>query len=212
MVRRRVENLSGLRVVEVGCGRGAFAIELARLGANVTALDFSAAAIEIARSRAAREGVVVDFLVADAQATGLPDKHFDLVVSCECLEHVLDPHAMARELFRICQPGGRCVLTTPSYMNGVILAWVMNWLRGRPHNSGAGVQPHENFFLFFGVRRMLRKAGFQVRDEDSRIFQWLLLPRTDPARLRTVSFRSTILNRLARPVGLHYLFDLKRPD
>jgi 2-polyprenyl-3-methyl-5-hydroxy-6-metoxy-1,4-benzoquinol methylase len=212
MVRGRLGNLKGLRVLEVGCGRGAFAIELARSGARVTALDVSTAAIEVARQRAERANVDVDWLVSDARSIGLPDASFDLVVSCECLEHVLEPEAMALELFRLCRPGGRCLLTTPSYLNGYVIAWIMSWILSRPFNSGAGVQPHESFFLFFRVRKMLKMVGFRVIAEDSRIFQWLLLPRVAPAKLRVVAFRYGWQNRLARPFGLHFLFDLSRPN
>lgn len=212
MVRGRLGNLEGVQVLEVGCGRGAFAVELARNGAFVTALDASPAAIDVARQHAAKANVEIDFRVLDAQDTGLPEASFDIVVSCECLEHVPDPESMARELFRVCRPGGRCLLTTPSYLNGFFLAWVMSWIFGRPYDSGAGVQPHENFFLFFRVRSMLKKAGFLIVAEDSRIFQWLLLPRTDPGRLRIFEFRKTWQNRLARPFGLHFLFDMRRPE
>jgi len=211
MVRERIGNVSGLHVIEIGCGRGAFAIELARRGAHVTAVDVSTVAIDLARARAASAGIDIDFRVLDAQDTGLPAATYDLVVSCECLEHVPRPKSMAQELFRLCKPGGRCVLTTPSYMNGFILAWIVSWLRRKPYNSGVGVQPHESFFLFFRVREMLKRAGFLVTDEDSRIFQWLLLPRCDPAKLRVVNFRRAWQNRLARPFGLHFLFDLQRP-
>lgn len=212
MVRPRLGPLEGLKVIEVGCGRGAFAIELARQGAVVTALDFSRTAVQIGRNRAAREGVTVNFIEADAQNTNLPSKEFDLVISCECMEHVPNPDAMAFELFRILKPGGRCLLTTPSYFNGTLLAWAMDWIRKRPHNSGAGIQPHENFFLYFLVRRTLKKAGFRIKSYESRMFQWLLLPRTDPARLRTVRFKSGTMNLLARPFGLHFLYEMARPS
>jgi 2-polyprenyl-3-methyl-5-hydroxy-6-metoxy-1,4-benzoquinol methylase len=55
--------LVGLQVLEVGCGRSAFAIELALRGASTTAIDFSPAAIEIARERAARANAAVEFML-----------------------------------------------------------------------------------------------------------------------------------------------------
>jgi 2-polyprenyl-3-methyl-5-hydroxy-6-metoxy-1,4-benzoquinol methylase len=211
MVRRRLGEVRGLRVAEIGCGRGDFAIYLAGLGARVTALDFSAEAIAIARERAALTGTAVDFLVADAQDTKLPSAAFDLVVSCECIEHVPEPDKMAAELFRICRPGARAIVTTPSYLNGMLIAWAYSLLTRTPINTGAGVQPHENFFLFPFVRRMLARAGFEVVETESRIFQLALLPRVDPAKLRVVEFRHDLLNRVFRPFGLHFLYDMRRP-
>jgi 2-polyprenyl-3-methyl-5-hydroxy-6-metoxy-1,4-benzoquinol methylase len=208
MVLRRLGPVEGLEIAEIGCGRGDFAIHLARLGARVTALDFSAQAIEIGRERARLAGVDVDFRVGDGQDTQLKSASFDCVISCECLEHVPEPARMAAELRRICRPKGRCILTTPSYLNGMLIAWAWSLLRRKPINTGAGVQAHENFFLYFAVRRMLERAGFRIDDLESRIFVFGLLPRVDPAKLRVNEFRSAALNRLFRPFGLHFLYDM----
>lgn len=210
MVRRRLGDVTGMNVVEVGCGRGDFAIELARRGATVTALDFSAEAIHIARDRAREAGVTVAFFVGDAQKVDLPSGTFDLVVSCECMEHVEHPERMAAELYRLCKSSGRCILTTPSLLNGLLLARFWSFITGRPLNTGAGVQPRENFFFFWVVRRLLRRSGFEVVDMESRIYQFLLLPRVNPARLRVVEFKQPWLNRLFRPFGVHFLYDLRR--
>lgn len=209
LVLRRLGPVEGLKVAEIGCGRGDFAIHLARLGARVTALDFSAAAIDVAKERARATGVDVDFIVGDAQETGLPAAEFDLVISCECMEHVPQPRRMAAELHRICRAGGRCIITTPSYLNGMLVAWAWSVVRRQPINTGAGVQPHENFFLSFVVRRMLERAGFTIVDMESRIFVFGLLPRVDPAKLRVDEFRSPRLNRIFRPFGLHFLYDMR---
>src|ERR1035438_2311996 len=60
----------GHRVIDVGCGTGELAIELARRGCDVTGMDISPAAIEIAESKARSASVAVDFRVGDA--TRLP--------------------------------------------------------------------------------------------------------------------------------------------
>ena len=211
LVRARLGPIEGLRVAEIGCGRGDFSITLARLGAEVTGLDLSSSAVAVARERAEESATRATFVVGDAEDTGLPSESFDLVVSCECLEHVPDPARMARELFRICKPGGRCLLTTPSYLNARVLAWIVSWLRREAYNSGAGVQPYESFFLWFRVARMLRRAGFTVEAMESRVFQFLLLPRVDPRKLYVVEFRRLWLNRLFRPFGLHFFYELRRP-
>lgn len=212
MVLPRLPELGGLSVAEIGCGRGDLAVALARQGAQVTAVDFSEAAIRIARTRAAHEGAPVDWRVADAQQTGLSPNAYQLVVSCECLEHVPEPSKMVAELFRICAPGGRCILTTPSYLNGMAVAWLHSLVTRRAYNSGSGAQPHENFFLYFRIASLLKRAGFLLQEMDSRIFQFLLLPRVDPARLRVVDFGWPILNRVFRPFGLHFVFVLRKPE
>jgi 2-polyprenyl-3-methyl-5-hydroxy-6-metoxy-1,4-benzoquinol methylase len=212
MVIPRLGDIGGLRVAEIGCGRGDFSIYLARLGAEVTALDFSAQAIAVAKQRAAQHDVDINWHVGDAMAVPFDEDAFDLVVTCECLEHVLEPQRMARELYRICKPGGRVLLTTPSYCNGQIIGWIHSWVTRRPNNSGSGVQPYENLFFFFLVKRMLRRAGFAVEGTTSRVFQFLLLPHVAPAKLRLEQFKRDCLNRLFRPLGLHFLYELRKPS
>lgn len=212
MVLERLPCLDGLRVAEVGCGRGDFTILLGKEGARVNSLDVSASAIDIARQRAAGLEYPVEFFVSDAQDCALRSNTFDLVVSCEVLEHVEHPRRMLDELFRICKPGGRVILTTPSYLNGQLIAWIHHWITRRPLNTGAGIQPRENFFVFFYVRWMIKRAGFRVEATNSAYFRFLLLPRVDPARFTVPRFSSRIVNRMFRPFGMHYLFDLRKPS
>lgn len=72
-------------VLDVGCGNGALARYLARLGANVTAIDFSERLIELARKRGHAKGKAVDYLVCDATNEAallqLGEKRFDAITS-----------------------------------------------------------------------------------------------------------------------------------
>src|ERR1700683_684638 len=95
------------KLLEVGCGRGEFALWLA--GAlpevEITAVDFSPAAVEIARKHAAQRCVRIQLEQEDAQGLRFPNHFFDYVVSCECIEHVPRPQQMAQELCRVLKPG-----------------------------------------------------------------------------------------------------------
>lgn len=204
-VSRELRHYPAGRVLEVGCGRGGFANWLARQKPEfeITALDFSSSAIAIAKESAAAKNSPVTFMVGDAEALPFADDSFDVVVSCECMEHVPHPPQMARELARVLKPGGRFCLTTPSYLNGVLLAWLHSWLTKRPLDTGAGVQPRENFYFFWNVRSYLRKAGLKIERMESCNYQWLLLPRVAPAKLCTMQFRSRWARWLAFPFGVH---------
>jgi len=200
-------------LLEIGCGRGEFAVWLAAAapGVRITGVDFSGAAIRFARDRASAAGQPVRFVVADAQSLPLPDNSFDWIVSCECLEHVPRPRAMAAEICRVLKPGGRFCLTTENYLNGMLLGWFRSWLIGKPFDSGSGVQPIEHFFFFFNVRRYLRDGGLAVDKTASSHYQWLLLPRFDPARLCTEEFKSGWARFLAKPFGRHFSFFGHKP-
>lgn len=212
-VYREIKDYPPCRVLEVGCGRGGFAIWLSRQAPqlSLTGLDFSGAAIDIAQKSAAAQNAKVEFVQGDAEALPFADGSFDLVISCECMEHVPHPPQMAEELARVLKPGGRFCLTTPSQLNGMMIGWLHSLLTRKPYNSGAGVQPRENFYFYWMVRRYLRQAGLTVGRMESSHYQWLLLPGVDPAKLRTNQFSSRWARRLARPFGLHFSFFGQKP-
>jgi ubiquinone/menaquinone biosynthesis C-methylase UbiE len=201
-------------VLEIGCGRGDFARWMARKHprSKITAVDFSETAIRLARERAIITGDKVNYEVGDAQSLPFGDSAFDLVVSCECLEHIPRPERMTLEIHRLLAKGGRFILTTENYFNGMLLGWLKCWLTRKPFNSGSGVQPHENFFLFWKVRRLLTQSGLMVSHTESNHFQWLLLPRVDPGILCTRDFNNPGLKRLLKPFGRHFTYCGFRPS
>ena len=146
------------------------------------------------------------FIQGDAQALPFDDLSFDLIVSCECMEHVPHPPQMAREMARVLKPGGQYCLTTENYLNGMLIGWLYSFLSGKPFNSGSGIQPRENFFFYWLVRGYLRNAGLTVERMESCHYQWLLLPRIAPSRLCTRRFDNPLAKRLAFPFGRHMSF------
>jgi SAM-dependent methyltransferase len=72
------------RALELGCGTGTNAIALAELGFDVTAVDCSARALELARAKAERAGVRVEWIEADVQHFGADLPPFDLVFDRGC--------------------------------------------------------------------------------------------------------------------------------
>lgn len=200
-------------VLEIGCGRGEFAIWLSGQlpDLNITAVDFSAEAISIATRDAAAKSATLVLKQDNAEALHFADESFDYVVSCECIEHVEHPLHMAQEICRVLRPGGSFCLTTENYLNGMLIAWVKCWMTGEPFNSGSGVQPRENFFFFWNVLAHLQNAGLSVDQTESCHYQWLLLPRVDPAKLCTKQFSTRGLRYLAKPFGRHFSFFGRKP-
>jgi SAM-dependent methyltransferase len=105
-----VEELSpgpGQRWLDVATGTGAVAIRAARAGADVTGLDLAPRLIETARRVAAEEGLAIRFEVGDCEDLPYEDSTFDVVSSAVGVIFSPDHHAVARELARVCRPGGR---------------------------------------------------------------------------------------------------------
>jgi SAM-dependent methyltransferase len=202
------------KLLEIGCGRGEFAVWLGEAlpDIDITAVDFSSAAIGIAKQYAYARGSKIQLTQDDALCMRIPDNYFDYVVSCECIEHVPQPQKMAQELYRVLKPGGHFCITTENYLNGMLLGWIQSWLTGRRFNSGSGVQPHENFFFFWHILAYLRFAGLVVNRTESCHFQWLLLPRIDPAKLCAKQFSAGWARFLAKPFGRHFSYFGRKPS
>ena len=100
----------GDRVLEVGVGTG-INLALYPREAAVTGIDYTAAMLEKARERAARKkGAPVRLLQMDAADLRFADDSFDIVYAPYVISVVADPIAVAREMYRVCRPGGRVII------------------------------------------------------------------------------------------------------
>jgi ubiquinone/menaquinone biosynthesis C-methylase UbiE len=124
-------DIHGLRVLDLGCGMGDLAIRLVDEGAHVTALDASAGQVRLAREvlRRARPGANVEFVVAPAEATGLPSQDYDVIVGKWILHHIDLPSALP-EVWRLLRPGGRGVFYE-NHDRNALLALSRRHLAGR---------------------------------------------------------------------------------
>ena len=99
----------GDRVLEVGVGTGINAALYPR-DCSVTGIDLSSSMLEKARERVARKGVRnVRLLQMDAADLKFADDSFDIVYAPYLISVVPDPVAVAREMRRVCRPGGRII-------------------------------------------------------------------------------------------------------
>lgn len=103
---RAVAPLPGERVLDVAAGTGTSAAALARSGATVTALDFSAGMIAEGRRRYPQ----LDFVEGDATALPFDDDRFDAVAISFGLRNVERPKVALAEMYRVLKPGGRVVV------------------------------------------------------------------------------------------------------
>ncbi|MCI0747387.1 MAG: class I SAM-dependent methyltransferase [Verrucomicrobia subdivision 3 bacterium] len=100
----------GSRVLDVACGTGNLAIIAARRGCVVSGIDIASNLIAQARTRAAVEGLRIDFDEGDAEALPFSGCKFDLVVSMFGVMFAPRPGVAAAELLRVTKSGGRVAL------------------------------------------------------------------------------------------------------
>lgn len=105
---RRSFDVSGKKILDVGCGTGRHAIRMAEAGAEVTGIDFSDKMLEVARKKA--EGIQIRFVHADLRSIPL-DEVFDMVTCHLVLNHVEDLVAAMREISRLTKAGGGVLIS-----------------------------------------------------------------------------------------------------
>lgn len=105
-IRRALNGRVCRHVLDVGCGPGFFSVLLARLGYEVTAVDYTENMLTEARKNAAHYGVDIDFRRMDAQKLDFEDGIFDLVISRNVLWNLEQPEQAYREWLRVLKPNG----------------------------------------------------------------------------------------------------------
>jgi len=96
----------GMRVLDVACGSGNLAIATARRGCPTQGLDFATNLLAQARTRAASEGLDIEFVEGDAETLPYAAGSFDAVVTMFGAMFAPRPDVVAAELFRVTRPGG----------------------------------------------------------------------------------------------------------
>ncbi|MGY3053558.1 ubiquinone/menaquinone biosynthesis C-methylase UbiE [Pedobacter sp. UYEF25] len=198
------------KILEIGCARGDFSIYLAQKlpKATIVATDFSSFAIEDAKRKLDTLNGLSNLVFQQENAENLnfDTESFDLVFSCETLEHVSNQNNMLSEIYRVMKKEGSFILTTENYFNGMILSWFKTWIFKTPFDSGSGAQPNENFMIWFSTLKKIKNAKLKNVETQSDHFQWLLLPKVNPSKLCTKNFKKKLLNKLFKPFGRHFTY------
>jgi len=115
-------DVSGRRILELGCGAAACSRWLARQGARPVAFDLSAGMLAQAVAGARRSGTTVPLVQADALALPFRDGAFELAVTAfGAIPFVVDSARLMREAYRVLVPGGRFVFAVTHPMRWIFL-------------------------------------------------------------------------------------------
>ena len=139
---------AGERVLDLGCGDGAFAAELLGAGCAVTMADVAEEALRRARARAPGAEAVA---LAEGAPLPFDEDAFDVVWAGEVLEHVADVVGLLAEVRRVLRWGGRLLVTTP---------WHGRARSSPPTRHFDPRADHLRFFSARTLRAVLADAGF----------------------------------------------------
>jgi ubiquinone/menaquinone biosynthesis C-methylase UbiE len=133
--RRLLEQASG-RILEIAAGTGKNLSYYPESG-HITTIDLSAQMLDVARRRANRLGLKVEFALADAEALPFSDKSFDTVVSSLTTCTFPNPVVALKEMARVCRTNGRILLLDHGRSDR---KWLARWQdrRDEPHAKQLG--------------------------------------------------------------------------
>jgi 2-polyprenyl-6-hydroxyphenyl methylase / 3-demethylubiquinone-9 3-methyltransferase len=155
--------LQELRIVDIGCGGGLLAEPLARLGAEMVAIDAAERNVKVASAHAAESGVQVDYRHTTAEALAEAGERFDVVLALEVVEHVADVPLFMAKLCELMNPGGMLFLATinrtpKAFALAIVGAeYILRWLPRGTHDWRKFLKPSE-------LASALRPHGVVVRD------------------------------------------------
>src|ERR1700683_5545857 len=98
------------KILDAPCGAGEVCVELAKSGHQMYGADIGDELSPEARAVLGENFGRADF----NERLPWPDQTFDAIISAEGFEHLENPFAFARELHRLCKPGGTLIVTTPN--------------------------------------------------------------------------------------------------
>jgi ubiquinone/menaquinone biosynthesis C-methylase UbiE len=149
-------DIRGKRLLDLGCGDGAYSIEAFQRGAHVTGVDISEAMLESARHRAAAAGTSVDWCRASAESLPYGLGTFDVALAVTVFCFLREPLQVVHEVYRVLRPRGTFVIgELGRYSSWALLRKVRGWL-------GSSTWKGAHFWTIHELKQLLQQAGFRV--------------------------------------------------
>ncbi len=140
--------LSGINVLDIGCGGGLLSEPMCRLGANVTAIDASNKNIAIANLHAKKNNLKINYICSSPEKLKTKKK-FDVILNMEIVEHVEDVDFFLKSCANLLKKNGLMFVATinktlKSYIFAIVGAeYVLRWLPIGTHEWEKFVKPEE---------------------------------------------------------------------
>ena len=169
---KKLDCLSGLRILDIGCGGGILSEPLARLGAQVLGADPSEENIAVAAAHARDSGVSVDYRATTAEDLAAEGEQFDIVLAMEVVEHVINVDDFVATCAGMVKPDGLMIAATlnrtmKSFALAIVGAeYILRWLPRGTHQWDKFVTPEE-------LERALVAGGLRVTAERGVIYNLL---------------------------------------
>ena len=147
-LKNKSKPLSGIRILDIGCGGGLLSEPMSRMGANVTGIDASDKNIKIAKLHSKKNKLKINYLCSSPVKLKI-EKKFDVILNMEIVEHVEDIDFFLKSCSKLLKKNGLMFVATinktlKSYVFAIVGAeYVLRWLPIGTHEWEKFVKPED---------------------------------------------------------------------
>ena len=167
-LKNKNKPLSGVNILDIGCGGGLLSEPMSRLGAKITGIDASSKNIKIAKLHANKNKLKINYICSSPEKLKT-EKKFDVILNMEIVEHVEDINFFLKSCSNLLKKNGLMFVATinktlKSYFFAIIGAeYVLRWLPIGTHEWEKFVKPEE-------LKEILNKNNLSLKKFDGMHF------------------------------------------
>ena len=163
-LKNKFRPLSGINILDIGCGGGLLSEPMSRMGANVTGIDASDKNIKIAKLHSKKNKLKINYLCSSPEKLKITKK-FDVILNMEIVEHVEDIDFFLKSCSKLLKKNGLMFVATinktlKSYIFAIVGAeYVLRWLPIGTHEWEKFVKPED-------LKKILTKNNLSLKKFD----------------------------------------------
>ena len=167
-IKNKNKPLSGINILDIGCGGGLLSEPMCRLGANVTGIDASIKNIKISKLHAKKDNLKINYICSSPEKLKV-SKKFDVILNMEIVEHVEDISFFLKSCSKLLKKNGLMFVATinktlKSYVFAIVGAeYILRWLPIGTHEWEKFVKPEE-------LKGILNKNNLSLKKFDGMYF------------------------------------------
>ena len=167
-LKNKSKPLSGIKILDIGCGGGLLSEPMSRMGANVTGIDASDKNIKIAKLHSKKNKLKINYLCSSPEKLKI-EKKFDVILNMEIVEHVEDIDFFLKCCSKLLKKNGIMFVATinktlKSYVFAIVGAeYILRWLPIGTHEWEKFVKPED-------LKKILTKYEFTLNKLDGMNF------------------------------------------
>ena len=170
-LKKKIKPLSGVSILDIGCGGGLLSEPMSRMGANVTGIDASDKNIKVAKLHSKKNKLKINYLCSSPEKI-IVKKKFDVILNMEIVEHVEDIDFFLKSSSKLLKKNGLMFVATinktfKSYIFAIVGAeYVLRWLPIGTHEWEKFVRPDD-------LKKILKKHNLSLDKLDGMNFNIL---------------------------------------